>query len=139
MKITAINSRSVFSGYIIYTMKKPENNEVKLIQKYKKKVYSLYPSAFCKPVGKYFTIVQEQEDLSLKDILSEFCFVPQPTPLKAWELAQVSIRTTQNLNRTHPLRLEGMKMEDKISRMESRRFKSEGVSKKRKLNEFDSY
>lgn len=109
------------------------------MQKYKKKVHSLYPNAFCKPIGRHFTIVQEQEDLSVKDILSEFCFTPQPTPLKAWELAQVSIRTTQNLNRTHPLRLEGMKMEDKIARMESRRFKSERASKKRKLNEFDSY
>ena len=116
-------------------MKQLTSQEKKLIEKYKKKVHTQYPGAYLASVGSHYTIVQEQQDsFALLDVLSEFCFMPQKNPVKAWELAQTAAKTNQNLNRTHPLRIEGMVMEEKIARMEARRLKSEEnrISKKRK-------
>ena len=116
-------------------MKQLTAQEKKLIDKYKKKVHTQYPGAYLASMGSYYTIVQEQQDsLALLDILAEFCFMPQKDPIKAWELAQTAAKTNQNLNRTHPLRIEGMQLEDKIARMEARRMKSEEdrIARKRK-------
>jgi len=107
-------------------MKKLTIEQKKLIEKYKKKVHTQYPGAYLQSVGSHYTIVQERQDsLGVLDVLSEFCFIPQKDPVKAWELAQVASKTNQNLNRTHPLRIEGMELEDKIARMEARKLKSE--------------
>jgi hypothetical protein len=105
----------------------------KTIEKYKKKVHKQYPGAYLKKLSNgYYTVVQENEDLSTKDILAEFCFYPTKDPVKAWELAQVSSKSEQNLNRTHPLRIEGQNLEDKLARIEQRKSKSEGTMKKSK-------
>jgi len=101
-------------------MKKLTEHECKLIEKYKKKVHSEYPGAYLSSAGAYYTILQENE-LEVKDILSELCFPPQHCPLKAWELATLISKTTQNFNRTHPLRSEGSDIEKKILRIEARR------------------
>ena len=45
---------------------------------------------------------------------------------------QISAKTNQNINRTHPLRIEGMNMEDKIARVEARRLKKESAVESRK-------
>jgi len=112
----------------------------KQIEKYKRKVYTQYPGAFLQPVGNgYFTIAQELPDLTCKDVLSEFCIAPVTDPLKAWEYAQMSAKTNQNLNRTHPLRIEGMNMEDKIARVDARRIKSETKLHSRKNKDLDIY
>lgn len=116
-------------------MKRLTDQEKKLIETYKKKVHTQYPGAYLQAIGSYYTIVQEQQNnFAQLDILSEFCFMPQKDPVKAWELAQVSAKTNQNLNRTHPFRIEGMQLEDKIARMEARRMKSEEdrIARKRK-------
>lgn len=113
--------------------------EKKLIEKYKKKVLTKYPKAFLTCVGNYYTIAQEMDDLTVTDILAEQFFTPTTTPLRAWELAQISIRTSQNLNRTHPLRIEGMKMEDKIARVADRKLRSETAMESRKKKGSDIY
>jgi len=113
-------------------------NSKKLLDKYRKKVHTQFPKAFLSSVQGKYTIVQEQEDFSLKDVLAELCICPQDTPLLAWEMAQVSAKTTQNFNRTHPLRLEAMDAEDKIARIEGRKLRNR-VEKPKKRNEMDSY
>lgn len=121
-------------------MKQLTAQEKKLIEKYKKKVHTQYPGAYLTTVGSYYTIVQERQDsFALLDVLSEFCFMPQKDPVKAWELAQSAAKTNQNLNRTHPLRIEGMDMAEKIARAELRRLKSEEDRISRKKKERNIY
>lgn len=122
-------------------MIKLSNTDKKLIAKYTAKVHTQFPKAFLSSRLGMYTIVQEQPDLSLKDVLAELCIPPQPTPLKAWEMAQLSAKTTQNFNRTHPLRLEGYDAEDKIARIEGRKLRKgvEKASKHKKRSEIDNY
>jgi hypothetical protein len=112
-------------------------SDKKLIEKYKKKVHKQYPGAYLSAVHNGYTIVQETEDLQLKDILSEFFIPPAKTPAKAWEYAQSNARIFQNLNRTHPLRIEGMEMEDKLARIEAR--KNRRDERPTKSSKFDIY
>lgn len=102
------------------------NTNEKLIEKYKKKVHKQFPSAklFSLPKG-YYTIAVENDDLSITDVLAEYLMNPVKDPVKAWELAQTSSKVTQNLNRTHPLRIEGQKLQDKLNRIAMRRQRSE--------------
>jgi hypothetical protein len=113
----------------------------KLIEKYRKKVHTQFPKAFLSSRKGKYTIVQEQSDLTLKDVLSELCIPPQDTPVLAWQMAQVSAKTTQNFNRTHPLRVEVYDSEDKIARIEGRKLRSgnEKPSKSKKRSELDNY
>jgi hypothetical protein len=112
----------------------------KLIEKYKKKVHNQYPSAYISCVGSgYYTIVQEEDNLEIKDILADYYLQPVNDQLKAWELAFMSVKTNQNLNRTHPLRIEGMNMEAKIARVEARRLKKEDSIESRKIRKHDNY
>jgi hypothetical protein len=113
----------------------------KLIEKYRKKVHTQFPKAFLATKQGKYTIVQEQDDFSLKDVLAELCITPQPTPVLAWQMAQVSAKTTQNFNRTHPLRLEGYDAEEKLARIEGRKLRSgkETPNKRKKRSEIDSY
>jgi hypothetical protein len=97
----------------------------KTIEKCKKKVHSQYPGAYLAPLDNgYYTILQESDD-SVIDVLGELLLMPGKTPIEAWQRAVVTSKTTQNLNRTHPLRIEGMNMADKIRRVEERRNRSE--------------
>lgn len=110
----------------------------KIIDKCKKKVRIKYPGAFASKLsnGK-FTIRQEQEDLTVRDILADLFFLPTDTEIKAWELALLSVKTQQNLDRTHPLRIEGMNLEDKLVRVEARKLRIETKKETRKNK--DSY
>lgn len=108
-------------------------DDKKLLEKYKKIVRKQYPKAFLVMLSSgYYTIGEESDDLSFKDILLEYYLPVQKTPLLAWQLASISSKTTQNLNRTHPLRIEGQKMEDKIARVEERRIRT-FIEKERKI------
>ena len=62
----------------------------------------------------------------------EFLIKPVNTPLKAWEIAHQASKTIQNLNRTNPLRIEGMNLENKISRVNLRRDKAKAAQNTRK-------
>ena len=121
-------------------MKQLTVQDKKTIEKYKKRVQKQFPGAYLvSMLSGWYTIMQDQEDLTQKDVLSELCFTPQKDLIKAWELAQLTAKTTQNLNRTHPLRIEGMNMEDKIARVEARRLKKESALEQRKNHESDIY
>lgn len=114
--------------------------DLKQIEKLKKKVHKQYPGAYLSQVGpKHYTILQEQDDLIPKDILGEWCIAPLDHPVKAWEAATTGAKANQNLNRTHPLRIEGMNLEDKIARVEARRLRSESARESRKSKEYDIY
>lgn len=113
-------------------------SQSKLVEKYKKQVHKQYPGAYLAKVGMHFTILQEQEDLQVKDVLSEFYFPPQKDSIKAWELASLTSKTTQNLNRTHPLRSEGAKLENQALKNEMRLATKE-AAKIKKRNRIDIY
>lgn len=118
-------------------MKNLTEIEIKQIEKFKKLVHKQYPGAFLRKVGTgYYTIALEQPDLTIKDILAEMLFLPVRDPVEAWKLASTIVKTSQNLNRTHPDRLEGMEMEDKISRMALRAARRE-MSLQKPLNNSD--
>jgi hypothetical protein len=121
-------------------MKQLTVQDKKTIEKYKKRVHKQYPGSFLQPIGSgYFTIMQEQDDLTLLDVLGEMLLAPQDSPVKAWEMAQMTAKVTQNLNRTNPLRIEGMDMADKIARVEARRLKKESAMESRKFRDQDIY
>ena len=114
--------------------------EVKQIEKLKKKVHKQYPGAYLAELGSgYYTILQEQDDLLPKDVLQEWCVPPAKHPVKAWEAASAGAKVDQNLNRTHPLRIEGMNLEDKIARVEARRLRTETAKESRKSKEYGIY
>lgn len=117
-------------------MKQLTVQDKKTIEKYKKRVHKQYPGAYLVGIGSgYYTIMQEQEDLSQLDVLGELLLSPVKDPVAAWEMAQMTARTTQNLNRTNPLRIEGMDMADKIARVEARRLKKESAMESRKFRD----
>ena len=120
-------------------MQKLTAQDKKTIEKYKKRVQKRYPGAFLTSISNgHYSIITENDDLTVTDVLSEL-LVPYPNDvLKAWELAAMSVKITQNLDRTHPLRLEGMKMEDKIARIEARKAKKD-VEKELKKSNSDIY
>ena len=111
--------------------------DIKRIDAARKKVHSQFPKAFLSQVSNKYTIVQEDSDLNVKDILTEICMSAQDTPLKAWEMAALAVRTIRNFNRTHPLRLEGMDFADKIIRINDRKSRSrtEKPSKNNKVRD----
>ena len=121
-------------------MIKISDQDKKTIDKYKRRVHKQYPGAFHNHIGNdYYTILQENDDLSIVDVLAEQFIPPQKGLLLAWETAQLSCRVSQNLNRTNPLRAEGASMADKISRAENRRLRAEIPKISRKDQEIDIY
>lgn len=121
-------------------MLKLSTQELKQIEKLKKRVRKQYPGAYLTELGNgYYTILQEQDGLHPIDVLSEWCIPPAKHPIKAWEAALAGAKVDQNLNRTHPLRIEGMNLEDKIARVETRRLRSETGKESRKSKEYGIY
>lgn len=100
----------------------------------KKKVLKKYPNAFVQKLpNNRYTICQELENLSLNDILAELFLPPALTPEDAWITAAQVVRIQQNIDRTHPLRLEGMQMEDKLRRIEMRKMRGKKELPKKQL------
>ena len=93
----------------------------------------------CLVAGASHTILQEQDDLNVIDVLAELLFLPQRNPVDTWATAATVAKSTQNLNRTHPLRIEGMDMADKLRRVEERRMRNEARNEMRNSKEFDNY
>lgn len=48
-------------------------------------------------------------------------FPPTKDPDKAWEIAELSLKVTQNLNRTHPMRADFYDTKEKKKRINKRR------------------
>ena len=71
-----------------------------------------------------FTIESLDENLEPIDILLEQYYLPTNSPIQAWELASNACKTTQNINRTHPIKVELSDSEGKYERVQRRRMKN---------------
>ena len=60
-------------------------------------------------------------DVNGVNLLEEHLLPPTKDPHKAWELAEISLKMTQNFNRTHPLRTENYSSTEKKTRIRKRR------------------
>jgi len=86
------------------------------VDKNKKKVLKQYPNA-------YVDHGQEGARVMNGDVfLAEEYFMPNTfDESKAWEYAAIACRTTQNFNRTHPMRMDLSAIENKINRINKRK------------------
>jgi len=104
------------------------------IERLRKIVIAQYPgSRIWKTRRGKFTIVQEQEDLTVKDLLSEFFFPAAESELEAWESAASVVKIEKNFNRTHPLKANLFDIESKMQRVSIRNINS-ARNKKRPKN-----
>lgn len=60
-------------------------------------------------------------DVNGVNLSEEHLLPPTKDPHKAWELAEISLKMTQNFNRTHPLRTENYSSTEKKTRIRKRR------------------
>jgi hypothetical protein len=99
--------------------------EQKYCSKLKRTVEKYYKSPYVREVspGK-FSVESLNVDLEPIDILLEQYFLPTNSPIRAWELAASSCKTTQNINRTHPIKVELSDAEGKYERVKTRRLKN---------------
>lgn len=87
------------------------------ITREQKRVIKEYPNAKCTidDNGHYIIIV---DDI----ILAEEYFLPPAMDVAtAWTNAALACKTTQNFNRTHPLRMDLTGIEDKLHRIDKRK------------------
>lgn len=88
--------------------------DIKTIDKFKRRVHKQYPGAFHREIKKgYYTIMQEKEDLSIVDVLAESLMPPTTNVIQAWENAALSVKVNQNIMRTHPLKLDALDLSEK--------------------------
>jgi hypothetical protein len=99
--------------------------EEKLRDKFKKQVDKYYLKSYAKEVipGK-FTIESLNEDYEVTDVLVTQYFLPTNSIIEAWKLAASVCKTTQNINRTHPIKVELSDSEGKYERVRIRRNKN---------------
>jgi hypothetical protein len=84
---------------------------------HKEFVQKRYPEAklFCEPAGNYLVYV---DDMALAN---EHMLPPTYEKEVAWEYARMSLKLTQNFNRTHPYRLSLRDIEKKLDSLNRRR------------------
>jgi len=93
----------------------------------KKKVLKQYPDA--KVTDTESGIIIMSGDIY---IAKEF-YMPNTNDVdKAWEYAAIACRTTQQFNRTHPMRMDLADIESKINRINRRRGPRRKLNKKAK-------
>lgn len=68
-------------------------------------------------------------DINGRNLMEDHLLPPTKDPHRAWELAELSLKMTQNFNRTHPLRTDMYSSSDKKGR----------IKKRRKSNIFDGF
>jgi hypothetical protein len=87
--------------------------------KFQKQVLKKYPNA---------RLEYEMDECFIVNgdiMLSEEYLMPTTTdPDKAWEYAAIACRTTQNFNRTHPLRVDDREVEARVQRILNRKNRS---------------
>jgi len=94
------------------------------MDKIKRKVLKQFPNA--KPVYNDDGIVIMAGEF---EIAEEYFMPPTWDIQTAWEYAALACKTTQNFNRTHPLRMSLGDIESKITRMRVRRRRAENAKK----------
>jgi hypothetical protein len=60
-------------------------------------------------------------DVNGVNLSEEHLLPPTKDPHRAWEMADLSLKMTQNFNRTHPMRAEFYSSDDKKNRIKKRR------------------
>lgn len=60
-------------------------------------------------------------DVNGVNLSEQHLLPPTKDPHRAWELAELSLKMTQNFNRTHPLRTENYSSNEKKTRIKKRR------------------
>jgi hypothetical protein len=60
-------------------------------------------------------------DVDGVNLSEEHLLPPTKDPHRAWEMADLSLKMTQNFNRTHPMRAEFSTSEDKKRRIKNRK------------------
>ena len=88
------------------------------MEKDKKRVLKDYPNAIMgrKDDGSYVILDQHHYPIA-----EEFYLPPALTKEEAWSHASLACKTTQNFNRTHPLRMDLKNIEAKMQRIEKRK------------------
>jgi hypothetical protein len=68
--------------------------------------------------GNYIVLINDEV------VAEEYLFPETTDPEKAWEYALLALRTTQNFNRTHPLKLDlsSDEIENKLVRIHNRKY-----------------
>jgi len=71
--------------------------------------------------------------ISINDYIpaDEYLLPTTTNKTTAWEYAQLSLKTTQNFNRTHPNRLDMLGFEHKLNRINNRRSRAKKNKKSR--------
>ena len=89
--------------------------------KFKSKVLAKQPKAQLTTdfFGNYIVLINDEV------VADEYLFPETTDPDKAWEYALLSLKTTQNFNRTHPLKVELTEdsIESKLIKFHNRRKK----------------
>ncbi len=87
--------------------------------KFRNKVLSKHPNAKLTTdfFGNYIVLINDVV------VAEEYLFPETRDPEKAWEYALLSLRTTQNFNRTHPLKVELTEesIESKLNKFHNRK------------------
>lgn len=60
-------------------------------------------------------------DVNGINLSEEHLLPPTKDPHRAWELADISLKVSQNINRTHPLRVDSYSSKDTKTRILNRR------------------
>jgi len=90
--------------------------------KFQKQVLKKYPNARVEYEMNECFIVNGDTMLS-----DEYLMPVTDDPEKAWEYAAIACRTTQNFNRTHPLRVDNRDVEARVQRILNRKKRSNYV------------
>lgn len=90
--------------------------------KFKKRVLNKCPNAKLTTdfFGNYIVLIDDNV------IAEEYLFPDTQDPDKAWEYALLALKTTQNFNRTHPLKMDlsSDEIEEKLNRIHNRKNRS---------------
>ena len=103
--------------------------------KAQQKILKKYPMAKLYTATNGYFIGYETEDGNLVNILSDLLLPNQSTKEQAWESALLSVKTSQNFNRTHLLRVDMYSELDKQDRIEKRKNKGK-ISKEKSNREY---
>ena len=97
------------------------------MNRYQKRVLRDFPNAVI-GYNEYSEYIVMDGDTCITD---EYFMPGALSETQAWEYASIACRTTQNFNRTHPLRDTDEALEDRILRFERRKRKTNDKSNKK--------
>ena len=90
------------------------------MDKNQKRVLKEYPNAIVGRQNDEYIVINYDNGMEYA-IAEDFFLPPAHTEEEAWSHAALACKTTQNFNRTHPLRLDLKGLEAKMQRIEKRK------------------